>query len=366
MKTAAIIYLSITYLLVDVVAQEHGWIYTLKQLSVNEGLSHSDVTAIVQDDLGYLWIGTNNGLNRYDGRTINSFKAKPFDLSSLPDSKITTLHKDKRGYIWIGTQHHGLCYYHPETETFKRLDIPINDLWISTISENDQGQIWVATRQKGVYLIEIATDGRVTVSDHVLTKFINHQTVQTMVFTSSDEMIFATYSNIYSFHYTSGTIFKINLPSKTISPQIVSDYKEGVFVGNGNFLYRLRPQKNRRHAYAVTSISLSEPIYKITSLFLDKQKTLWIGTFGNGLYQIAYHEGQFGQRVPVIRITNSTVSESFTGSLARVNCIFEDKYGLLWLGSSAGGAAYFNKGNHFFKLINNRSGKQYLPSNYVN
>jgi len=367
MKALTIICILICFLSsVDAVAQEQEGIYSLKQLSVNEGLSHSDVTAIVQDDLGYLWIGTNNGLNRYDGRTVKSFKADPFDLSSLPDSKITTLYKDKRGYIWIGTQHHGLCYYHPETETFKRLDIPTDDLWISTISENTQGQVWVATRQKGVYLIDMTSDSQMVISDHVLTKFSGNQTILTMVFTSADEMVFATFSNIYSFHYPSGTIFKINLPSKTIAPQMVSDYKGGLYVGNNNALYQLQPQKKGRHAYHVTDMHLSKPIQKITSLFLDKQKTLWIGTLGNGLYQLNQMRTQSDHPIPIIRVTNSTVSENFTGSLARVNCIFEDKYGLLWLGSSAGGAAYFNKGNHFFKLINNRTGKQYLPSNYVN
>ena len=88
-------------------------------LTVDDGLSQSIVHTILQDSQGFLWFGTENGLNRYDGEKFLVFKSNPADPNSLPDSYITALTADPSGGIWIGTRFGGLSHYDPTTGEFK-------------------------------------------------------------------------------------------------------------------------------------------------------------------------------------------------------------------------------------------------------
>ncbi|HQJ46663.1 MAG TPA: two-component regulator propeller domain-containing protein, partial [Ignavibacteriaceae bacterium] len=75
-----------------------------KSLTVQEGLSDEDINCIIQDKKGFLWIGTESGLNRYDGYEFKIFKYNQNDKNSLPNNSIWSLYEDKKGNIWIGTK----------------------------------------------------------------------------------------------------------------------------------------------------------------------------------------------------------------------------------------------------------------------
>ena len=120
-------------------------------LTVDDGLSQSIVHAILQDGQGYLWFGTENGLNRFDGDKFLIFKSNPADPNSLPDSYITALTVDPSGGIWIGTRFGGLSHYDPSTGEFKNypheasdstsLDSPtVNCLYV-----DDDNRLWIGT-----------------------------------------------------------------------------------------------------------------------------------------------------------------------------------------------------------------------------
>jgi streptogramin lyase len=99
-------------------AQNH-----IKTLRVEDGLSQGFVTCMIQDKRGFMWFGTYDGLNRYDGYTVRRFSSKPFDPWTLQSSFITQLYEDKRELLWVGT-HHGLHVFDPLTERFFNLSLP--------------------------------------------------------------------------------------------------------------------------------------------------------------------------------------------------------------------------------------------------
>ena len=108
--------LSSALVAVSLSAQERN--IRFRRLSIDEGLSQSAVNCILQDRHGFIWIGTEDGLNRYDGYTFTVYKHDLDDPSSLSDSWIWTLYEDREGTLWIGTRVGGLNRFHPETATF--------------------------------------------------------------------------------------------------------------------------------------------------------------------------------------------------------------------------------------------------------
>ena len=88
-----------------------------RDLTEVDGLSESDVTAVVQDRTGFVWLGTEDGLDRYDGFKFQVFRPIPDDTKSLPDAWIDALHVDPAGQLWVGTRN-GLARYNDQTESF--------------------------------------------------------------------------------------------------------------------------------------------------------------------------------------------------------------------------------------------------------
>ncbi len=135
-------------------------------LDVPQGLSSSNVRSICQDQYGYLWIGTDDGLNRYDGYKFDVFKNDPSDSTSLADSRVERVVLDSDGDIWVSTQG-GLSKWNWDKENFDNVVIdfstsPVsNDEWFWAIHEDRKGNIWIGTRFGGLMSYSKET-GKVT------------------------------------------------------------------------------------------------------------------------------------------------------------------------------------------------------------
>ncbi len=116
----------------------------------------SQATALAQDAQGFLWIGTQHGLYRYDGQVVESYRADPTDANSLSADWISTLMLDRRGQLWVGTRYGGLNLFDPATERFSRIAIPrsqgiVQQVEISALYQDKNLQIWVGTFGAGLY-----------------------------------------------------------------------------------------------------------------------------------------------------------------------------------------------------------------------
>ncbi len=121
-------------------------------ISIRDGLSQSTVLSIIQDSRGFLWFGTEDGLNRYDGYDFTIFKYDPHAPSSLSYNYINTLCESVDGDLWIGTFGGGLNRFDRDTETFTRFrDMMSNPSsltndYVNAILQDREGRIWVGTQ----------------------------------------------------------------------------------------------------------------------------------------------------------------------------------------------------------------------------
>jgi len=118
-----------------------------KPITINEGLSQNSALAIIQDRKGFIWIGTKDGLNRYDGIGFQVYR-HTLDKNSLVNNHIKCLYQDSGGNIWIGTLD-GLSKFNPETEQFtayqKNDSTDLSGNLITTILEDSFKNIWIGT-----------------------------------------------------------------------------------------------------------------------------------------------------------------------------------------------------------------------------
>ncbi|MEJ2618193.1 MAG: two-component regulator propeller domain-containing protein, partial [Ignavibacteriaceae bacterium] len=183
-------------------------------LTTKDGLSHNSVTSIVQDSQGFMWFGTNYGLNRWNGYEFKTFTHDPRDSCSLSDSKIEALFVDSRNIMWVGTWS-GLNKFDCKTEKFISFSASegntgyySNDI-ISQIIEDNNGNIWLATTN-GLCKIDPVTEkiSRFLPAPKNRNDFWNPNIIVTVCEIDSNKLLLGTASGLYSFNPKSGDFIK--------------------------------------------------------------------------------------------------------------------------------------------------------------
>ncbi|MCK5054473.1 MAG: hypothetical protein KAR65_09350, partial [Anaerolineales bacterium] len=132
------------------------------RLTVEDGLSQNAVLTIAQDGRGFLWVGTEDGLNKYDGYKFTVYEHDSEDPTSLADNFVSVIYADRQGDLWVGTRS-GLDRYDPVSGSFIHYAGDANDPyslqgeWVISIYEDHQGTLWVGTEEGGLNGLDRAT-----------------------------------------------------------------------------------------------------------------------------------------------------------------------------------------------------------------
>jgi signal transduction histidine kinase/ligand-binding sensor domain-containing protein/AraC-like DNA-binding protein len=185
---------------------------TFHHYGTDEGLSQVSVTTLTQGHDGFLWIGTQDGLNRYDGSEFVSYHYNPKDTNSLCGNEVNRLFTDSQGRIWIGTVNHGLCFYSPVEDKFVRVYSDKDSLSglsvtaiISDIAEDHMGRIWIASLNEGLFSIVPSAKHS---NRHSILPFSDSKTIgkeiTSILVTNNQELIVGN---------KSGALYRVNLES---------------------------------------------------------------------------------------------------------------------------------------------------------
>lgn len=294
-------------------------------LSVENGLSQGIVRAIMQDEQGYMWFGTEDGLNRYDGYSVTVYKHDPQLLTSISDSTIYTIYQDSQGDLWFGTAS-GLDQWIPNQEIFKNylpnVESPtsLSGKGVTAIVEDREGNLWIGTTNHGLNRLD---------PDTGLFSHFFHQ----------------------SEHANS-------LVSNQITALAV-DQRGGLWIGTEAGLDYFNPQ-TETFSHFLNSPEDAQSISSdhITALFQDRFGILWIGTEDNGLNQYNPATRSFSRFLPDSRNSRSIASHF-------IRSIHEDKNGQLWIGGRNGLDLYNRETNSFQRNQRIAGDPHSLSNDYV-
>lgn len=346
-----------------------------EKISVDDGLSQSTVFSVCQDSKGYMWFGTLEGLNRYDGYNFTVFKANQYKSGSLASSTIFRIYEDRHSNLWLGTLGGGLNRFNRDRENFTAwLHNPsdpgsLSNNNVRAIFEDSRGNLWIGTNNglnlfnpssgKFQRFYSVPGDSGSLSSSYIWSVFEDNQ----------HRLWIGTYGGLNKYNYATGKFKRfVHDPAdgKSLSNNYVwdifQDHKGRLWIGTNNGLNLFNPLKGtfkifRNEQGNPNSISQNN-IWKI---FEDKTGRLWVGTLGGGLNLIS----EIGEEKFVFTRFQSTPYDAGSLSHNYVWSMYEDRSGVLWIGTDIGLNKYDSKKEKFRHFKNDPHNPNSLTHNEV-
>ncbi len=383
----------------------------IKQLSINEGISNSRVTTIFQDSRGFLWVGTQDGLNRYDGYEFREYKHDPLDSATISGNFIQSIIETPDGNIWVGTKDNGIAIWERGTSSFSSLysslpeNMQLSESDILGMVENN-GFVWAVTPN---YLVKIG------VSLDVVTEYNHYNNVfksgrynsYPVVFRQDNEvwigskdglLIFDLKKEAFSRFQSNGiflnddisallfaadsTVFvgsdsglkKIDLKTNELSYIWAEDSQVGYVsincivksVDDELWMGTQRGVELYKYPYSSHSIYNKGKIgweslrnMQITSMLFDRSGILWVGTKNRGLLKVILAEPKFHS-------ISAKSNAPFNLNTYNFTAVVVDKNGVLWLGTDNDGLYRIDKEHNTARHYNVNSNLEYGFEDKVN
>jgi len=360
---------------------------TFEHLTVEDGLAHNSGLCFVQDNNGFLWIGTQNGLSRYDGYNFINYTHQPGDSTSLSDSYINSLYLDHSGSLWIGTNQGGLNRFNRYDDSFTSYknkpgdSLSIGEGAIYSINEDKYNNLWLGINPSGLFLFDRKTENFYHYEDNHYDPLSIHGKRVYYIFKDSkdhlwvgtdkglNKMVYIEDStsvnefrlknpNIIKDHFTfQGKFFYfihwshentnsnslINDKVMVITEDISKDESE-YWIGTWGGISRLRFNDDKLSFHNLnffSGLKLEQKNNRISTIFIDEQKYVWIGMVDNGLIRYDIPNNSYMQ----FGVSDKTY-KSFTGKTVR--SIFKDNSGVIYFGTENEGVyKYLSSGKKF-------------------
>lgn len=362
--------------------------YRFTNYTINSGLSEGTISSITQDHQGFMWFGTMDGLDRFDGYEFTVFGHDPFDSTSISDNSITKLFTDSRGQLWIGTLHGGLNLFDPYHNRFIHFLShsagagSSNGSYIRAIAEDRNGNLWIGTFGAGIYefTFDERKKGGLYLPDrifHFMDRPGSHNGLENnfinCLFIGNKGRLWVA-SNGPHFQVTNvgnhpvhfSTPLFINLePDITMHDQVIQydlrhaicsrqkephpylvydmfeDGNHNIWITGNGGLYLLKANSDTLiHIQPTPGFRSIENVAESVSPGKDRD-IFWLGTWGGldifnaktlTLHQIRHREGD-----------NSSLLNGV------ISCIYEDRSGCFWVGTNGYGISKYTPKSSLFE-----------------
>ena len=312
--------------------------YRFRNYTINDGLSQSSVTTIIQDNNYGIWIGTQDGLNRFDGKSFEVFT--PDDNKNILSQSFKCSAKTKDGRIWFGTVN-GLTVFDPNLEKFQSFTVNKKQaLQIESISIDQKNNLWIATLSNGLLYFDTKTLRFTSFSS-----LLNNQKIHLVLGINSDELAVVTDNNEFFIVETGkNRKKKILIPQKNDKPvsvqRIVRYSAEVILLATTQGIYSYHTQRKKLEP----SFQLMDDkfgLLHVTDICRSHDKTL-ISTANNGLFTI-------DKDWNIYHYTENLFQKNgllFNG----INVLFKDLTGSIWIGSERGLSSFDPKNIGFLGI----------------
>ncbi|MCB0445079.1 MAG: response regulator [Gelidibacter sp.] len=307
--------------------------FAFKTLSINDGLSQNSVISIAQDSIGYLWLATQDGLNKYDGKTVTHYNKQFEDITRPTFSKLGKLYIDKQNNLWIITNSGKLELYHSKEDTFTHITSFAN---VSSVFQDKELNKYIGTYGDGLYKIDAKTkDTLQLLKRKTIYDFL--ETEQGLVVATSGSVYILDKDTSYKeLSVNSATLSNFSTLEKSADGTFwLGTYGDGLYVktlNSDSFVEFINPELPSK--------------LNIEDLLIDDKNRLWIATYGNGVYLLD---------LDTQNINNFKASKNnpFAIHYNDILCLYEDTTKNVWIGTDGAGASYYDAHLIKFNVLTN-------------
>lgn len=330
-------------------------------LTVHNGLSNNKVNTIAQDSSGFIWFGTDNGLNRFDGYYFKVFKNDSKDSNSISDNIIWALSVDQNNNLWAGTKGGFINKYDPVNEKFTKWEVIstiTNENSVTDIYTSKNGTIWIGTRRDGIYSFEPDLKKLTHWNSNKFNgKSLSYKTIRAINEDSSGNIIVGTYNGLNKFDpHSSNSVTQIYYEKRSGDPidnQIYniskSIFNQNVFwIGTPKYLIKFNSKNNRLTKTIISNpnnLQFGSGPSSVIEEIINGDTIIWTDTY-SGLVRINKKNAE------TIRfLHNENNSNSLVDN--QINKIFKDKSGVIWIATRNGISYYSAKSTKFNSYLKN-------------
>jgi signal transduction histidine kinase/ligand-binding sensor domain-containing protein/CheY-like chemotaxis protein/HPt (histidine-containing phosphotransfer) domain-containing protein len=329
-----------------------------EHLSVDDGLAQESVLAIVQDQDGFMWFGTQTGLSRYDGYRFTNFRNVVGDLSSLVNNWVRVLYVDHKGRLWIGTDG-GLALYHPESGSFSHYlpDEPAKrgngNRHIRAIADDGKEGLWLATSD-GLQHFDIASK-RFATWHHVpgVADSLASDKISSLALDRDGRLWVGTSNGLDSLepdlmrfvHHRSPQGGKYD-----VVEALLIDAGQRLWIGSMGGLERRALDAGKASAKGESNPAVrygeadGMPPGEISALYQDAERQVWVGTHDRGLYRWLPAANRFENHP-------HRITDHYSLAENQVSALYGDRVGTFWVGTWYGGVSRADLGGGGFARI---------------
>lgn len=356
--------------------------YYYKQLGIKEGLSQSRVQCILNDYRGYLWIGTESGLNCYDRDHLKQYLHQPGDSTTLISSNITFIAEDSICNLWVGTAT-GICLYNRENDNFTTLMNNGNPVYVASYLLVEDGILFGGS---GAIYKYVYSTKQLEPLYYAQDPALYNPFWEMIRYDEENILLNSRWYGIYSFNLKTKEFGKVTTFDEKNYTSIYLDSRKRLWISAyGNGLYCYQNKELLKHFTTANSPLTYDVVHDIT----ERDNQLWVATDGGGINMIDLDDFSFSSiqqtegnvhsfpANTIYRLYVDPVDNMWAGSIRNgligiknvyarsyeyvpfgnshglsnqtINCFFQDSDGIIWVGTDGGGINRFDIASSAFK-----------------